>query len=243
MFGELRNSQGERIDYTYHEGTGATDVLVVIGHGVTGNKDRPFVRTLADGLAQAGFPALRMSFTGNGGSEGDFQDCTISKEVADLGTVLDAVAPGRRVVYAGHSMGGAVGVLATSQDTRIGHLVSLAGMVHTAKFCEVEFGDQVPDQGCMWEEQDCPLSSAYVNDMNQIGSVLDRGSEIRVPWLLIHGTEDDVVPIGETHEIFEQGNEPKKKVVIEGADHVFSTEQASTAMVAAVVGWLQEQLG
>ena len=242
MFGEIRNQQGERIDYSYHGGTADTDVLVVIGHGVTGNKDRPFVQTLANGLAAAGFPALRMSFTGNGRSEGDFRDCTISKEVTDLGSVLDVVAAGRKIVYAGHSMGGAVGVLATSQDSRIGHLVSLAGMVHTAKFCKVEFGDQVPDEGFMWEDEDCPLSCAYVNDLGQIGSVLDRGAAIQVPWLLIHGTEDDVVPIGETHEIFEKGNEPKKKVVIEGANHVFSTDEASAAMVTAVAEWLKEQL-
>ena len=242
MFGEIQNQQGEKIAYSYHAGEDGSDVLVLIGHGVTGNKDRPFVKTLANGLSDAGIPTIRMSFTGNGDSGGDFRDCTISKEVADLCSVLDVVAEGRRMVYAGHSMGGAVGVLAASQDNRIGHLVSLAGMVHTAKFCEVEFGDQTPDEGFMWEEESCPLSSTYVNDMNQIESVLQMGSEIRVPWLLIHGTEDDVVPIDETHEIFEKANEPKQKVVIDGGDHVFSTEEAASTMVEAVVSWLKTQL-
>mgnify|MGYP001433019113 FL=1 len=123
MFGEIRNQQGEKIDYSYHQGAEGSDVLVVIGHGVTGNKDRPFVMTLADGLAEAGFATLRMSFTGNGDSEGTFQDCTITKEVKDLGSVLDIVATGRQIIYAGHSMGGAVGVIATAKDDRISKLV------------------------------------------------------------------------------------------------------------------------
>ena len=242
MFGEIRNQQGEKIDYSYHQGAEGSDVLVVIGHGVTGNKDRPFVKTLADGLAEEGFATLRRSFTGNGDSEGTFQDCTITKEVEDLGSVLDVVAVGRQIVYAGHSMGGAVGVIAAAKDNRISRLVSLAGMVHTAKFFEVEFGDQVPDEGCMWEDEGCPLSSKYVNDMKEIGSILELGSKIQVPWLLIHGTEDDVVPIEETNEIFDNSSAPKQKIVIKGADHVFSTEDASSAMVQAVVSWLKKQL-
>ena len=47
MFGTIRNPQGERLDYTYHPGIG--EAVVVLGHGVTGNKDRPFVVALAEG--------------------------------------------------------------------------------------------------------------------------------------------------------------------------------------------------
>ena len=70
----------------------------------------------------------------------------------------------------------------------------------------------------MWEDEDCPLSSIYVEDMKSIGSVLDKGADISVPWLLIHGTEDDVVPIGESHEIFEKAAGNADKVVLDGAE-------------------------
>ncbi len=106
MFGEIQNKHGEKIDYTYHPGNADSKILVVIGHGVTGNKDRPFVMKLANGIEKVGISVLRISFTGNGDSGGKFGDCTISKEVEDLIAVLDIAAPGRRIVYAGHSMGG-----------------------------------------------------------------------------------------------------------------------------------------
>ena len=67
---------------------------------------------------------------------------------------------------------GAVGVLRTSRDERIRLLVSLAGMVHTRAFAEREFGEEVPDEGCMWDEPDCPLSQAYMDDMAQIDTVV-----------------------------------------------------------------------
>lgn len=238
MKAEIRNIEGEKLDYTYHEPADGADRadVVVIGHGVTGNKDRPFVVALAEGLAAQGIPALRVSFSGNGDSEGRFEDSTISKEVEDLCCVLDALDD-RNVAYVGHSMGGAVGVLRASKDTRIRALVSLAGMVHTRAFADREFGDVTPDEGCMWDEPTCPLSQAYIDDVTAIDSVVTRAASIQVPWLLVHGTEDDVVPIQDSLDIFERANEPKELVRIEGADHVFS--EHTDEMVGPVCDWMR----
>ena len=240
MFGELHNGAGEKLDYTFHQGDAASKDIVVIGHGVTGNKDRPFVVALAEGLAAAGINALRFSFAGNGESGGNFVDSTISKEVEDLGAVLDALA-GWRVCFVGHSMGGAVGVLRTSSDPRVKFLVSLAGMVHTQEFAIREFGDVIPDKGDMWEDEDCPLSQRYMDDMKAIDTVVDKGAAIAVPWLLVHGTEDDVVPLGDSQDILAKAGDGAELVVLDGAGHVFSDHAA--AMVQTVVGWVKGQFG
>ena len=210
---ELRNRVGEKLDYTLTEHDNSP-YTVVIGHGVTGNKDRPFLVALAEGLNNAGITNLRFSFAGNGDSEGKFTDANISKEVEDLGAVLDALEDADRrsnkICYIGHSMGGAVGVLRTSQDERIRLLISLAGMVRTKKFAETEFGEEMPGQGFMWDEPTCPLSQAYMDDLFTIDTVEDLAVGIRVPWLLVHGTEDDVVLIDDSETIFEKANSPKK---------------------------------
>ena len=235
----ITNQHGERLDYTLHGGDDTTGPLVVLGHGVTGNKDRPFVVQLAESLAASGLPALRFSFSGNGNSGGAFVDSTISKEVDDLGSVLDAVGD-RPICYVGHSMGGAVGVLRASADPRIQLLVSLAGMVHTKDFYDREFGDVTPGAGCMWDEPDCPLSQTYAEDMSAIHSVVGVGGTITVPWLLVHGSEDDVVPIQDSRDIFAKANEPKKLVELPGADHVFS-DTGTAPMIEAVVSWVMQQ--
>lgn len=240
MQSDVRNTQGERLDYTYHPAADSTGSgpLVVIGHGVTGNKDRPFVVALASGLAAGGVDAVRLSFSGNGDSEGRFQDSTISKEVADLGALLEA-AGDRPICFIGHSMGGAVGVIRATQDKRIAWLVSLAGMVHTRAFAAREFSDVTPDAGCMWEEPSCPLSQAYVDDMNQIDTVVELGSKILIPWLLVHGSEDDVVPRADAQDIQARAQDAEL-VSVPGADHVFSDAAAAT-MVQTVVAWVQQQ--
>ena len=239
MFGTIRNIDGEKIDYTFHRGDTGAKVIVVIGHGVTGNKDRPFVVALAEALSHDGIPTLRMSFSGNGDSEGRFQDSTISKEVEDLRCVIDAL-DGWNILYVGHSMGGVVGVLQATKDTRIVGLVSLAGMVHTKAFAQREFGDVIPDKGFMWDEPTCPLSQEYIDDMSAIGTVVTRAPSIQVPWLLVHGTADDVVPLQDSLDIFERAKEPKQFVQIEGADHMFSMHTPD--MVKVVHEWVRGQI-
>ena len=238
MFGTIKNSQGETLDYTFHEGIPNARDILIVGHGVTGNKDRPFVVGLSEAVAAEGVSVLRFSFAGNGSSGGRFEECTISKETEDLKAVLSTTeAEGLRATYAGHSMGGAVGVLAAATDVRIRYLISLAGMVNTEAFYEREFGEETPDEGCMWEEPSCPLSNTFASDMKTIGSVAPKAAEVQVPWLLVHGTEDDVVPIGDSREIFALANEPKKLVEIPETDHVFSGESLAP-LSEAVIDWL-----
>ncbi|MCA8925133.1 MAG: alpha/beta fold hydrolase [Planctomycetes bacterium] len=239
-FGELRNAQGERLDYACAGGAGpdVAGLLVVICHGVTANKDRAWARTLAAELADAGLPSLRFSFSGNGASEGDFRASTVTKEVADLGAVLDAVA-GRPLCVVGHSMGGAVGVLRAASDPRIGLLVSLAGMVHTAAFAERKFGALTPGRDLMWDKPECPLSAEFMDDMRRVDTVLPRAAEVTIPWLLVHGTEDTVVPCSESREAAAAA--PRAELVeVPGADHLFSGDH-ERFMAQTVVGWLRAQ--
>ena len=236
--GEIRNRQGEKLDYTFHTTEQESNHVVVIGHGVTGNKDRPLIVALAEVLVKNGIQVLRFSFSGNGDSEGNFKDSCISKEIEDLGCILDALND-YEITYAGHSMGGAVGVIKTTQDPRIRKLISLAGMVHTKAFAEREFSSETPDQGCMWEKSECPLSSTYMSDMASIQTVINQASKVRVPWLLIHGTEDDVVPFQDSLDVLPIANEPIELFQIEGADHVF--DGASTqVMCQKIVEWLAD---
>ena len=119
---EFSNRLGEELDTAFHPGT-RDGVLVILAHGVTGNKDRPLLVALAEGLSQRGWPCLRLSFAGNGDSEGIFGDATISKESRDLRDVLDSLPPSLKVAYIGHSMGAAVGVTVAAEDPRIRVLV------------------------------------------------------------------------------------------------------------------------
>ncbi|MGE9289442.1 MAG: alpha/beta hydrolase [Puniceicoccales bacterium] len=240
---EIQNSLGEKLDCAFEPGLPGKHkegILAVLGHGVTANKDRPILTETAKAINAIGIDTLRFSFAGNGDSEGDFRDANISKEVGDLGAVLDKVAEGRKILYVGHSMGGAVGVLRTAMDSRIQGLISLAGMVNTKTFAETEFGEEIPDEGCMWEDDSCPLSSSYMKDLCEtIVSVAPMAGEITVPWLLVHGTADDVIPLSDSEEIQSIRGEAVELVRIEGGDHMMSEPAHLEKTASTVAGWIE----
>lgn len=237
---EIRNAAGERLDVTFHHGQ-RMDSLVILGHGLTGNKDRPLLVAVAEGLEKKGWACLRISFSGNGESQGKFEESTISKEVGDLTAVIDDVPDDVKIGYIGHSMGGAVGVMTAAVDPRIRALVSLAGMTYTADFVDREFGDVVPGQGVMWEEPEHPLSIEFVDDLKTIGTTLAAASRVVQPWLLIHGSEDDVVPVTDGKAAFETATSEKRWLEIDGAGHVFA-ESGYEEIIVAIDDWLTTHL-
>jgi len=233
---EIRNRAGECLDYQFNPGT-RMNMLVILGHGVTGNKDRPLLVALAEGLSKLGWPCLRFSFSGNGSSEGRFQDSCITKEIGDLQAVLGSVPDTANVIYIGHSMGGAVGVLTAARDIRIRALVSVAGITHTAAFAEREFGEVTPGEGFMWDDEECPLSWTFVDDLRLIDNTLAAAEAVPQPWLLAHGSADDVVPIQDGRDAYEAATGKKSWLEIPGAGHSFD-EATYPQLVAGVNDWL-----
>lgn len=235
--GEIRNRQGELIDHTFYPGSRA-ETLIILGHGLTGNKNRPLLTALAKYLSSQCWPCLALSYSGNGDSEGNFGESNISKEIADLQAVLDVVPNDLRVAYIGHSMGAAVGVLTAARDMRIFALISLAGMTHTAAFVQREFGDVEAGSGVMWEDENFPLSTQFVQDLTQIGDTLAAAKELLQPWLLVHGTDDDTVPVQDSRDAFEMATSEKKLLELPEEGHLFS-EKSFPQIGEEVAAWLE----
>ena len=185
---------------------------------------------------------MRFSFSGNGGSEGRFEDSTIRKGVGDLAAVMATVPQEKRIAYVGHSMGAAVGVLTARKRMSPQVLVSLAGMVRTADFLEREFGEVVPGEGCMWGEEGCPLSRVFAEDLRGIGDVLGAAGELMQPWLLIHGTDDDVVPVKDSKDAYAVARCEKRLVELPGEGHSFG-EESYQQVVNSIDAWLRVCFG
>lgn len=240
--GVIRNPAGEPLDYTFAAGdglpTGAVPAMaVVLGHGVTAHKDRPWLVALSTALSRAGLASLRLSFAGNGASGGRYEDSSPSKEVDDLLSVIDSLDRWGvgRIAYVGHSMGGAVGVLSAVQEPRIRALVSLAGMVRVRWFFETHFAHLAPGAP-MLEKPECPWSLALLDDARRVDTVLPQAARITVPWLLVHGDADELVPYQDSIDAVAAAGGRPTLVTMPGIDHRFTG--AVPQMVGEVVRWL-----
>lgn len=232
----LRNRSGERLDHVFTEGGRADAPLVVVAHGVTSHHDRPYLVELCEALSRSGWATLRFTFAGNGASEGRYEDLTITKEIEDLGCVLDAF-PGRRIAYVGHSMGAAVGVLRAARDARITALVSLAGMVHVRAFFARHCAGLVPGRDVLFGRAQCPLTQRFLDDAARIDTTLAAARALRIPWLLVHGDVDELVPLADSEDARTAAGGRPKLCVLRGADHRFQGKHAE--LLSAVVPWLE----
>ncbi len=237
----IRNSHGERLAHAFTPARGSAHThggkLMIVSHGVTSQHERPYLVQLCEALADVGIASLRFTFSGNGDSEGRFEDCCISKEVEDLGAVIDALEGEGcwKLAYTGHSMGGAVGVIRAAQDPRLRALVCLAGMVEVQGFMQRHFKDLVPGVDCMLGREHAKLSASFLEDSASIGTTLGWAGSVTVPWLLVHGTADELVPFEESQRCEEVSAGTAQLIAMEGSDHCF--EGQIETMVRHVVGF------
>jgi hypothetical protein len=98
-----------------------------------------------------------------------------------------------------------------------------------------------PGKDNMWNEEACPLSQEFVDDITQINSIVPRVSAVQIPWLLVHGTKDDVITSKESQSLVTNFEKTRELVKIEGADHLFSGD-ALHLVTESVIDWLGRKL-
>jgi fermentation-respiration switch protein FrsA (DUF1100 family) len=79
-----------------------------------------------------------------------------------------------------------------------------------------------------------------MDEMRWLDSVVDCATDIVVPWLFVHGSEDDSVLLKDSEDAFAAANDPKKFVVIDGADHLFEPGFGDE-MADIVAAWCAEE--
>jgi dienelactone hydrolase len=187
---------------------------IVIVHGFKGFKDWGMFPPLGDRLARAGFATVTFNLSGSGVNDtGEFDRPerfgrnTFSAELQDLGLVLDALVRGELGVAApttiglvGHSRGGGIAVLHAAGDPRVRALVTWAAISSVERWSAQEVAE--------WRQkgakeivnartgQRLPLYTDVLDDVERNATSLDilgAAARLQIPWLVVHGTEDESV--------------------------------------------------
>ena len=158
-----------------------------------------------DALHHQGLPVLAVDYRGYGKSSGPapseaqlYEDATAAWDYLVRVQGRDA----RRIVPYGHSLGGAVAVeLALRRGLACG-IVLQSTFTSMAEMGQAEY-PMIPVEWLLHERFD----------------TLNKISRLKLPILLIHGANDDIVPHAMTERLFRVAREPKQLVLVEGAGH------------------------
>ena len=216
---------------------------VVILHGFKGFKDWGFFPPLGERVARAGMTAVVFNMSGSGvDAAGEpahpdrFARNTYGAELRDTSAVIDALmrgglgtAPPSTLGLVGHSRGGAIAILHAAGDDRVHALVTWAAISRIDRWDEATHR-QWRARGSLEvvnarTGQTIPLGTALLDEIESRSEGLDpeqAAQRIDVPWLIVHGTGDESVPVAEGVGLARaSGAEVSTWLPIEGAGHTF----------------------
>ncbi len=192
---------------------------VILVHGWGGNAQ--MMLPLALPFYEAGLNVLLYDARNHGKSDGDTFS-SLPRFAEDLGSAITWTMqrdPGQKIVVLGHSIGAAAAMLAASHRSDIDLVIGVSGFAHPNLVMSRHLDRPWLPR---WFR---PLIMNYIQWV--IGfrfddiAPMNRIRHIRCPVLLLHGTEDRVVPISDMR-LIEQNALPENNVhvvAIEGAHH------------------------
>jgi pimeloyl-ACP methyl ester carboxylesterase len=216
-------------------------VIVLHGHG--GNKHTCLP------LAQFLYPrynVLMLDHRGHGDSDG-LRTTIGYEERLDVHGAVDLLLErglGPVGIY-GMSMGGATAILAAAEDPRI------AAVVADSPYGRLRWAVQqsarlrgypafltpvVAFLGCLATSLHLRYRMRAFDPVEVVERISPR------PLLLMHGTEDDIVPVASAHALFARAGEPKELWLIEGLKHCKALEEAYEPFKTRVVAFFDRAL-
>ena len=219
---------------------------IVMSHGFESSKDGDKWLVLSPRFYDAGFASLRFSYSGcgegEGKSEGEFEDTTLTGRVSDYRAVVDFLHQTRieatRLGVIGSSFGGMVALAA--RDDRIKTMVTLATPYSFPLPTQEELR-HIREKGYFELESGRRLGIDFYDDLCQY-NILDDVEKIHCPLFIIHGSLDEVVPVEHAYKLYSHANKPKRLEVMEGANHSFGKPENLEKVVSLSLEWFKTYL-
>ncbi len=217
--------------------------IVIIIHGISGNKDEKHLVEISEMFLRNGFATLRVDMYGHGKSEGTCYDHTYFKwmtngmKVIDYARSLDFVTD---IYLCGHSQGGVtVMLLAALKHEYIKGLIALSPsamrpeMARRGSFFGNSFDpENIPEEFTLWQNRKISGNYIRVSQTIHVEEFIDKYTG---PVLIVVGTEDspELVDSTQTSAIRYRNCE---YVRIEGDTHCYDNHLDQ--VVEAVQDWI-----
>ncbi len=232
----------------FYRKDGVKKPVVIFSHGYRGFKDWGPFNLIAHKFAESGFVFVKFSFSHNGTTIDNpmefvdleaFGNDNITIELDDLGVVVDWVFSDRFVVSAndmdkerlyllGHSRGAGISILKANEDSRVKKLCTWASLNEVGKYWTAEQLEQIKRDGVIYlpnkrTNQMMPIRWQMYEDYNNNQerlSIPKAVKQLQIPMLIIHGTQDETVPVSNAMEMH-SWYKGSRLFLLEGGNHNF----------------------
>jgi len=219
---------------------------VCVCHGIPAGIPDPSDRgygLLAEQICHHGFAVLLFNFRGTGASGGNLD---ILGWTRDLKVAIDYLCAlpevdKSRLGLLGFSGGAAVSIYVASQDRRVSSVVTCACPAEFNLFTKTDEPQSLIDHyrsiGVIRDAKFPPSAEEWLNGFKLVSPINYVAGISPRPLLLVHGSRDETVSVGDAYRLCERAGEPKKLVIVDGAGHRLRRDNKA---MAVVLDWLRQ---
>jgi pimeloyl-ACP methyl ester carboxylesterase len=221
------NAQGESLAGTLHQPEQSVVGGVVAGHCFTCSRHTGILRRICKDLSNAGFLVLRFDFSGNGQSQGRFEQSTWSKQIQEMELAV-AWLQQQGVSWiglAGHSLGAAIALVTASRLPRIAAVCRVAGRVSDARsmhFLTPPQQERLEEDGQVdfsSRGRQLTISSAFFDDAGR-HDLIAATKTLQIPMLVVHGDHDEIIPVSEAYLAKSINPDMVQLSIVPGGNHM-----------------------
>jgi alpha/beta superfamily hydrolase len=239
----FKNSKGLKLVGVLHIPEKKTDCAIIVSPGFASSKDRPRFIQLSEMLCDQGFTVLRFDFGGYGESEE--REITVKGQVDDLKSAINYLRGQDYGPFGlvGHSFGGLTSVLAYEKQVKV---IVLWAPVTKAKIPgslkNQDYEKELKEKGYIIyrkEGREYKLPKEYIEERQSVNQQAIL-SKLKCPVMIIHGDEDDSVPLQHSEEAMQYLTKESKLEVIKKGSH--NLDESLDQVMALSAKWLKKYL-
>jgi dipeptidyl aminopeptidase/acylaminoacyl peptidase len=223
--------------------------IIILCHGFSTSKEgRTYVR-LEEILNSSGISTFRFDFFGHGESEGKFEEITTFEAVDDIHNAIKFLKESGyiKIGLFGSSFGGMASIIEAGKTDEL-YILALKspvsdylGLIHTRE--NEQDIKRWKEKGVIdvtgVDGETRKLNYSFYEEAEKI-KAYEAAQKIKIPALIVHGDEDETVPIEQSKRTADSIANCRLEV-IEGGDHTYSNSEHFEKMLNLISGFIIEQ--
>jgi putative redox protein len=196
---------------------------------------------LADRLARdTGWAVLTFNFRGTGESTGSF---SLAGWLDDLAAVCERLHSDPQVGgvwLAGAGLGGSLSICRAAEDLSVRGVATLAAPADAGPWADdpAALLARARELGAVRDPAFPPDFDVWATELAQVQPVSAAAKLPPRPLLVLHGSDDDVVPLTDARVLADAGGESAELRIVTGAGHRLRHDPRA---VALLMGWMERQ--
>ncbi len=223
--------------------------IVLMAHGLGMDKSSRGNVKIARRINDLGLPTFRIDMYGHGESDGKFVDLTVSHAAESILAAISYLDKRgyRKIAFYGTSFGGIAGIIAASRNKRLSLLILRSPV---SDYCAAEDARMSRQKMSEWRQKgEMPYVNAAGKNLRKGFALYEDAKKnnaymaapnIKIPVLIVHGKNDEVVPISQSIKTSRLIKDCELHIV-KGADHRYSTPKHFDEMLEEIVSFVKKR--